>query len=280
MSLKCERCGKIDWGSTARVYFMQHAVVLEVCAKCEDAFKDLDWPDAILERMEIAAFRYARLKESPDADEARALEIIRDARQAREEARTKVKEWLSAGVAALLLFVLAAPAHAEEDPLRIAGGPRQLADAAHCSAYRPVWPELDRAVPSIPAVYEYGPEALIPTAPRDNTSDPIATEAVWLWGDFASLNALYTGRQPIGGGGLPAAIGYDQLEAAYKVAAEGAPGGPRLRMPRYPREWTERTYRLHVEVWVLSWSRRYSQDQLDRMLEVLLRTPTCGGVVY
>jgi hypothetical protein len=179
-----------------------------------------------------------------------------------------------------LILALVAPAHAQDDPLRIAGGARTWHDAAHCSAYRHVWREYDWHVASIPALYEYGPQALLPVPPADDTHDPVAYAAGVRYGWLAQLNAAYFGR-----GEQAPSIGYDQLEEAFGIVYAPSPGGPRLPMP-LPARGTAgdpvrlRIHRVNSLVWRLSWPRELSVEQLERIRAVLLRVPTCGGVAY
>lgn len=267
MSRKCERCGMDGWaGEIARAYFVRGSVVADICTKCEDAFRDLPWVDELSARMLLGDLRYKRLTESPDASEERALELMRESNAQRDEARAKVKEWLRAGVTALLLaLALATAAYADV----IAGGPRQQLDAVRCRpVYRPVWEEYDWVLPE--GVVQFGPEAEVP-AFLSGTLDEEHAAAHLTWTEYAKLNATYAAN---------ALIGYDQLFVTMAVLAQSELGqsGPLLSVPRYTGDL--RAYRIATTVWALSWKRHLTQEQLDLILATMLETPTCGGVSY
>lgn len=168
-----------------------------------------------------------------------------------------------------------------EDPTRIAGGPRQRADAANCPVYEAVWARHTIEVESIPATYEYGPEALIPAAPADDTFDPEAALATRNFATLGQLQARYSGR-----GTTPPSLGYDQYVRLFDVASV-LPAGEVVRLPMpLPERGTygdpvkERAHRIRTMLWALSARRTFDAKQLAQMSSIAFETPTCGGRSY
>ncbi len=181
-------------------------------------------------------------------------------------------------VFALSVILFAGVASAEEDPTRIAGGPRQLDDKGDCSIYRPTWEGLGWATSL--GVVEFGPEALIPYfLGGEHTAEDLAL-GQQLWSVYSRLHIAYSGRDPI-----TLSIGYDQLAEAFARAREIQPGqsGPRLPMPVAPINPTAEQKRLHAvdkRLWSVSWLEFLTLEQLEEMRAVMYQTPTCAGLSY